>query len=199
MERSAILLVCISIILTSFTLGCIEDNGNKDEPMQEFQISFQENRLEAFNITRYTNDSEVTEIIKNYTQFNITKINVYLKWNDDCKFYADCLGNVNYTNDALDRFNLTIIDPDQHVIGDESIYEIIFVNITVNDIPKNQTVKAISEKEVVDQFVTNNGTGNWNINISCIEARGGQMARDRGNDWILVMVVYHYEGTISRN
>jgi hypothetical protein len=152
--------------------------------------------LVTINITGYTNDSEVTKIVKNLSQFNITKIKLYLKWMDDCKYYADCLGNVNYTDDALDKFNLTIITPDQDVFGDESIYEIIFVNLIVNDIPKNQTVNAKSEKEAADQFVTNNGTGNWNINISCIEARGGQMIRDRGNDWTLVMVVYHYEGTI---
>lgn len=196
MKRIAISCVCILLILTSFSMGCIEDEEEKGEPLKEFQISFQETRSETMNITGYTNGSEVTEIFKNFTQFNITKIRLYLKWMDDCKFYADCFGNVNYTDDALDKFNLTVIDPNQDIIGDESIYEIIFINITVNDIPQDQTINATSEKQVVDKFINDNGIGNWQINISCIDARGGQMIGDGGNDWILSIVIFYYEGII---
>jgi len=196
MKRFVIIWICILLLITSFSLGCIEDDGEKDEPLKEFHITFQEQRLDAFNITGYTNDSEVTEIVKTFSQFNITKIKLYLKWIDDCKYFADCFGNVNYTDDALDKFNLTVIDPTQYSIGDESIYELIFINITVNDIPQDQTINATSEKQVVDQFITDNRIGNWQFNITCVEARGGQMFRDRGNDWMLVVDVYHYEGII---
>lgn len=196
MKKIVIFLVCILLIITSFSMGCVEDKEKKDEPVKEFLITFKENQLETINITGYTNESEITEIIKNITQFNITKIQFYLKWTDDCKFFADCLGNVVYTDDALDNFNLTITNPNHYKYGNESIYENIILNVTVNDIPMDQTINATSAKQVIDQFITNNGTGNWNINISCIEANGGQMIRDRGNDWTLYIVIYYYEGII---
>lgn len=198
MKKNYIIFGIVIIILTLISSYYFLHKPNKEQEYltEEFPITFREKQLETINITGYTNESEITEIFKNITQLNITKIRFYLKWADDIKSSSDCFGHTYYGEECFDTFNLTIINPYYINYSNESKYENIVLNITVNNIPNNQTINATSEVHVFDQFKTNIGTGNWNINISCISANGGQMIRDKGNGWTLYIEIYYYDGII---
>lgn len=151
----------------------------------------------------YTSENKTTTIIEDILINNITTILFALEWEDDYPYTSGYIGSP-----APDMFNLTIIEPEGTLVTftpsslNESDNGTIYIWAKLNMIPENQSRNAPNEIEVVQYYTKTEGNGNWTIMVKVIDAPGGDIScipneKDFGNEWMLRIYAYYYEGKIT--
>jgi hypothetical protein len=132
---------------------------------------------------------------------NITKIEFRLTWTDDWPYRGSPPLLEGIPND---EFILNISSPGDYTYegGPETDEKIVVKAPSkgeMNQIPLDFTMEAespeILESLIVGEYISDNGTGEWDINITLTEALGtlgGPPDADPGNPWALEVRCFYY-------
>jgi len=209
-NRSIFVAVLFLFVLST---GCISNENEKNGiDLNEYYINYSECIYEI-NENGYTIEGNSTIILRNITHANITSIRFSLKWNDSHTWPPKEITRiyVPYVPEP-DTFNLSVKEPNgtnvyfapHPYVEDTQYIGLINVTANLNNIPENTTYKAISQQDVLNQTITNNGNGIWKINITCVDAPGtgpgGILGPgyDMGNNWELNITIHFYKANIIK-
>jgi hypothetical protein len=193
------------------TLTVTDNDGAKGARSKDFLVKFRtyEVTWKIGDVRVDGNDGELDEgtselFTTHISIHNITKIEFRLTWVDDVPFLGDPPLTEPKPND---EFVLNVTSPDGYYYeGGPDTDEKIVVKAPskgeMNQIPMEFTMEAespkILETLIVDEYITDNGTGKWEINITLIEAGGARdppifpWEIDTGNNWTYEARCFYY-------
>ncbi|UCG69316.1 MAG: PKD domain-containing protein [Thermoplasmata archaeon] len=190
------------------TLTVTDNDGAKGARTKDFLVKFRTYEVSWGIGTLIKGGDEGSleegnsEIISREIKYlNLTKVEFTLTWEDFQPYYGSPPLPVGEPND---EFILNITSPNGYYYeGGPDTDEKIVVKVpskgAINPIPSKFTMKSespkILETLIVDEYTSNNGTGEWEINITLTEALGtlgGPPDLDPGEDWILEDIICYY-------
>lgn len=183
----------IIVILIALTGSAIFEGEEPEGAGLIFNVTFSEKEEEVLNENGDTNEGQTTEIELEMEQENLVSMEFQLTWDDNLP---------NPISGPNDEFELTIMEPqDTYTEYDpsssvSSTDEVITIQVTLQDFPKNKISEpGSSEEDVEKKCTTKNGTGTWTIQVTCNNAGDRDptpFGQDDGNDWTLQVKVYYY-------
>jgi PKD repeat protein len=196
------------------TLTVTDNDGAKAATTLEFPILYRTYRvrwvIEDVLVdapSGYLAEEESEHLITQIDVLNLTKISFNLTWDDDFKYIGEPpLAEPEPNDDFV--LNVTSEDDEYFEKGPSTSQKIVvFVPKTgyLNPKPKSFDIEAESE-DVLEELMainhtTENGTGDWAINITLLEAGGLYDLPtdiDNGNSWQLMVVCHYYTFIITK-
>ncbi|UCG67931.1 MAG: PKD domain-containing protein [Thermoplasmata archaeon] len=190
------------------TLTLTDNDGAKAARAKLFDVEFRTYQVtwKTHDLKVDGNDGELDEgtselFTTQINRLNLTKIEFRLTWEDNLPFYGSPPLTEPIPND---EFLLNITSPDDYYYEDgPDTDEKIVVKAPskgeMNPIPLDFTMEAespkILETLIVDDYISDNGTGEWAINITLTEALGtwgGPPDLDFGNNWTYEARCFYY-------
>ncbi len=147
---------------------------------------------------RHLDEGDSLLVTREITYCNMTKLVFNLTWDDDIPI----LGPPN------DEFMINITSPDgfsQEKSENDQLISISFPTVgTMNEVPEDFDMGAetieILEQILADMFTSDNGMGEWEVNITLVDAPGiinGPIDTDDGNDFIMSVSCLYYVAEIT--
>jgi PKD repeat protein len=162
-----------------------------------YRVTWKETSSDSYwnrNFNLEEEDSHVRS--RDISNLNMTKIMFNLTWTDDRP-------SILPEGGPNDLFNMNVTTPEgysQELSEDENeMVLLIFPEVnTFNDIPQNfeysaETIEAL-ESILAEMHTSNNGIGEWELNITLVDARGfgGTDPGDNDNTFDLEVTVFYY-------
>jgi chitodextrinase len=196
------------------TLTVTDNEGAKSAFPLEFDVIYRTYQVEweIENIvvkvhSGYLDEEESDYRTTNIEILNVTRIMFNLSWNDDWPNLDEPLNP-----QPNDDFNINITSPDEEYFekGPSASEKIIIYTPksgVFNPIPSEFTQEAESKEillnEIAKNFTSDGGGGDWEANITLLEAGGVREFPipedlDGGNSWTLTVVCFYYVPIASK-
>ena len=145
----------------------------------------------------YTVEGQSTDSLFQINQNKIARINISLNWTDHQPLL------MNNQSEGEDTFELRTVTPENITMIENSTSGNISIVIPYNSKPLEKYFRAKTESDAIsmaedDAKLSDGGNGEWYLNISAIECKGGnwineQFDLDLGNAWTIRVIVFYYE------